>query len=167
MARCYVALGTNLGDRLLNLAEARRRLALLGELVRGPVLETPALLAPGDRTPQPAYLNTVDQLETSLSPFSLFHQLKRIERLMGRVPATRWAARIIDLDLIFFGEELIDTPQLKVPHPAMHQRRFVLEPLVRLAPQARHPLLGRTAGELLVQLRADSRAPAGMLGDRP
>ena len=150
--RCYVALGSNLGDRLLNLAEARRRLALLGPHRAGPVLETVALLPPGDLTPQPNYLNSVDELETTLPAVALFHQLKRIERDMGRVITTRWAPRLIDLDLVLFGAQVIDTPQLVVPHPAMHERRFVLWPLAQLAPEALHPRLHRSARELLDQL---------------
>ena len=152
MARCYVALGTNLGDRLLNLSEARRRLAQLGAHRPGPVLETPALLPPGDPTPQPDYLNSVDQLDTTLGPVALFHQLKRIERLMGRRVSTRWAPRIIDLDLILYGEEVLQTPELTVPHASMHQRRFVLWPLAALAPGLRHPLLGQSVRELLIAL---------------
>lgn len=153
VTRCYVALGTNLGDRLLNLAEARRRLALLGPHRAGPVVETDALLPKGDPTPQPRYLNSVDELDTSLAPLALFHQLKRIERQMGRVVTTRWAPRIIDLDLVLFGDEVIQTPELTVPHPAMHQRRFVLEPLAALAPRAQHPLFQVTVGELLTRLQ--------------
>ena len=149
MTTCYVALGTNLGDRLLNLAEARRQLALLGTHRAGPVLETPALLPRGDPTPQPRYLNSVDQLETSLEPLALFHELKRIERQMGRIVSTRWAPRIIDLDLILFGDEVLQTAELTVPHPSMHQRRFVLEPLVALSPDVRHPVLFQSARELL------------------
>ncbi|MDP1826374.1 MAG: 2-amino-4-hydroxy-6-hydroxymethyldihydropteridine diphosphokinase [Archangium sp.] len=154
--RCHVALGTNLGDRLLNLAEARRRLALLGAHLAGPVIETAALLPPGDRTPQPKYLNSVDRLDTTLGPLALFRELKRIERQMGRVLTTRWAPRLIDLDLILHGAEVLESAELTVPHPAMHQRLFVLEPLAALDPGARHPVLGLTARELL-----DRRARVG------
>lgn len=152
MARCYVALGSNLGDRLLNLSEARRRLAQLGTHRPGPVLQTPALLPKGDSTPQPDYLNSVDELDTTLPPVALFHQLKRIERLMGRRVSTRWAPRIIDLDLVLYGDEVIETPELTVPHTSMHQRRFVLWPLAVLAPEVRHPLLRQSVRELLVAL---------------
>lgn len=127
--RSYVALGTNLGNRLLNLAEATRRLRLLGSVREGLVIETPALLPPENPTPQPAYLNTVVELTTSLGPVELFHQLKRIERIMGRVTTTRWAARVIDLDLILFGDLTLDTPELTIPHPRAHERDFVKRPL--------------------------------------
>lgn len=150
--RCFVALGSNLGDRLLNLSEARRQLSLLGLHRAGPIVETEALLPPGDRTPQPHYLNSVDELEVELSALDLFHELKRIERRMGRVVTTRWAPRIIDLDLLLFGEQILQTAELTVPHASMHARRFVLEPLVQLAPDAWHPVLKKTAKELLDRL---------------
>ncbi len=148
ITRSYVALGTNLGGRLSNLAEARRRLASLGVHRAGPVMETPALLPPEDPTPQPPYLNSVDALDTTLSALELFHALKRIEREMGRVVTTRWAPRIIDLDLLLHGQTQLETELLTIPHPRMHERRFVLGPLVDLAPDAWHPRLGKTAREL-------------------
>lgn len=152
MTLAYVALGTNLGDRLLNLAEAKRRLAALGALRAGPVLETEALLPPGDRTPQPAYLNSVVELDTRLSARALFVALKRIERELGRVVTTRWAPRLIDLDLVLYGDAVIAEADLVVPHPGVTSRRFVLEPLVALAPEARHPVEGVTVRELLRRL---------------
>ncbi len=159
MTLCFIALGTNLGDRLANLAEARRRLATLGVHRAGPVLETPALLPPEDPTPQPPYLNSVDALETSLSALELFHQLKRFEREMGRVVSTRWAPRIIDLDLLLHGATVLSSDLLTVPHPRMHERAFVLVPLAQLAPDARHPVLGKSAHELLVSHLAAARLP--------
>lgn len=131
----FIALGTNLGDRLLNLSEARRRLALLGELTRGPVIATDALLPREDPTPQPKYLNTVDALETGLDVFELFHALKRIEREMGRARAARWAPRIIDLDLISYGDVEVATDELTVPHPRALERAFVQIPLAILSRQ--------------------------------
>ena len=152
MTLAYVALGSNLGDRLLNLAEATRRLAALGAVRAGPVLETEALLPPTDRTPQPPYLNSVVELETGLAARALFVALKRIEREMGRVVTTRWAPRLIDLDLVLFGDEVVAQEDLVVPHPGLVSRRFVLEPLAVLAPGARHPAEGVTVLELLRRL---------------
>jgi len=157
MTRSYIALGTNLGDRLLNLGEARRRLSSLGVCTRGPVIETAALLPPEDPTPQPAYLNTVDALDSALDAESLFQSLKAIERRMGRRITTRWAPRLIDLDLVLHGDTVLDTPELTVPHARMHERRFVLEPLVALDPNAMHPVLHRSARQLLVSLEPANR----------
>lgn len=148
MTLAYVALGTNLGRRLDNLAEARRRLALLGAHRAGPVLETAAWLPAEDPTPQPPYLNTVDELDTALAPLALFTALKRIEREMGRVVTTRWAPRVIDLDLVLFGDVELESDALTVPHPRMHERPFVLKPLAVLAPRAVHPRLGLTVQAL-------------------
>ena len=127
--RAFVALGTNLGDRLKNLAEARRQLSRLGAHWPGPVLETDALLPAEDPTPQPKYLNTVDAVDTRLDVFDLFRALKRIERVMGRQTTTRWQPRIIDLDLIQYEDLQVATDELTVPHPRMHQRAFVMQPL--------------------------------------
>lgn len=162
MTLAYVALGTNLGHRLDNLAEARRRLALLGVLRRGPVLETAALLPAEDPTPQPPYLNTVDELDTALGPLTLFGALKRIERAMGRVSTTRWAPRVIDLDLVLFGDATLETDALTVPHPRMHERHFVLAPLAFLSPDFVHPRLGVTINSLA--LRSGERVGGGVRG---
>ncbi len=151
-AQAFIALGTNLGDRLLNLAEARRRVGRLGALTPGPVLETEPLLPPEDPAPQPRYLNSVDRLETRLPPLALFLALKRVEREMGRVVTTRWAPRLIDLDLVLFGDAVLDVPGLTVPHPRLHERRFVLEPLARHAPGLVHPRLGLTVRQLLARV---------------
>lgn len=129
MTAAYVALGSNLGDRLLHLAEARRRLDALGVRTSGLVIETAAVTAKGDPWPQPPYLNTVDRLETRLSLDAFFDAMTRIEREMGRVRTTRWAPRTIDLDLILFGDETRSDARLTVPHPRMHERPFVMIPL--------------------------------------
>jgi 2-amino-4-hydroxy-6-hydroxymethyldihydropteridine diphosphokinase len=158
MTRSYIALGTNLGDRLLNLGEARRRLSSLGVTTRGPVIETAALLPPEDPTPQAAYLNTVDALDSPLDAQALFRSLKTIERHLGRRVTTRWAPRLIDLDLVLHGDTVLDTPDLMVPHPRMHERRFVLEPLAMIAPNAMHPVLHQSARQLLVSLERSNRS---------
>lgn len=152
LPRTFVGLGTNLGHRLLNLAEATRRLAALPGvrlLARGPVVETPALLPPGERFPQPPYLNTAVELACALPPPALLARLLEVEAAMGRRRTTRWAPRVIDLDLLLVGDLVLDVPGLTLPHPGLASRRFVLEPLAALAPDLVHPTSGRTLSALL------------------
>lgn len=151
-ARVHLALGSNLGDRRAALEEATRRLGeLAGTTVvaRSGVVETPALLPPEDPTPQPDYLNAVVLVQTTLSPRELFGAVKALERAMGRTATTRWAPRVIDVDLVLWGDVVVNDGDLVIPHPRMHQRRFVLEPLVELSPDAVHPVLHRTMSQLL------------------
>jgi 2-amino-4-hydroxy-6-hydroxymethyldihydropteridine diphosphokinase len=150
--RIFVGLGTNLGDRLLNLAEATRRLGQrpgLAVVARGPVVETPALLPPGERFGQPPYLNSALELASSLSPGAVLEALLAVEAEMGRRRSTRWAPRVIDLDLLLVGGLRLQVPGLTLPHPGLATRRFVLEPLAALAPDLVHPALGKTLGALL------------------
>jgi len=102
---------------------------------------------------QPDYLNAVAEIETDLEPEELLAKLQEIENTLGRERKERHGPRTIDLDIILMGETTVDGPTLTIPHPLMHQREFVLEPLCELAPDARHPLLQRTAEELLTGLR--------------
>jgi 2-amino-4-hydroxy-6-hydroxymethyldihydropteridine diphosphokinase len=150
--RVFVALGTNLGDRLLNLAEACRRIARLPSVTlraRSPLIQTPALLAPDDTFGQPDFLNCVVELRTSLEPLALLACLLNVERGMGRLRTTRWAPRVIDLDLVLYGRRTLETSTLTLPHPGLTTRRFVLQPLAALAPDLTHPLTGATVRELL------------------
>jgi 2-amino-4-hydroxy-6-hydroxymethyldihydropteridine diphosphokinase len=145
-----VALGSNLGDRRAHLDAAVRALKPLRV---SSYYETPALLAPGDETPQPSYLNAAAVLETSLEPRALLQWLRSIEAAQGRAGVrARWQPRTLDLDLLLYGEQIIDEPGLNVPHPELHKRRFVLEPLAEVVPEARHPMLGKTVRELLAAL---------------
>lgn len=147
--RVFVALGANLGDRRAQLDEAVRRIAELDGttvLAVAPVLETAALLPPEDPTPQPDYLNTVAELRTALEPLPLLRALKAIERAMGRLTTTRWAPRVIDLDLVLFGDRQLASEELTLPHPGLASRRFVLEPLLALWPDAIDPRTGLFLG---------------------
>jgi 2-amino-4-hydroxy-6-hydroxymethyldihydropteridine diphosphokinase len=129
-ARVFVGLGSNLGDRELNLRRALVRLEQLGSVRVSSFRETD----PVGVTDQPKFLNAAAELATDLSPRELLERLLEIERELGRVRATerRWGPRVIDLDLLLFGEEAIDEPGLTVPHPRLADRRFVLEPLCEL-----------------------------------
>ena len=101
--------------------------------------------------PQGPYLNTVVELDTRLTPHELLAALQGIERRLGRVPsAVRWAPRPIDLDLLLYQDQVIHDERLVIPHPRMHERRFVLEPLAQLAPDVLHPVLKQTIAELLM-----------------
>ena len=143
--RVFVALGANLGDRRAQLDEAVRRIGELDGttvIAVAPVLETAALLPPEDPTPQPDYLNTGAELRTTLEPLPLLRALKAIERSMGRLSTTRWAPRVIDLDLVLFGDRLLRSDELTLPHPGLSARRFVLEPLLALWPEAIDPGTG-------------------------
>jgi len=145
----YIALGTNLGDRQENLRKALQNLPSAVRLSAvSPVYSTP----PWGYTGQPDFLNQVARLETGLSPHELLRVLKEIEVSLGRVPTFRYGPRVIDLDILFFDDLVMGTPELTIPHPRLAERAFVLVPLVDLAPDLCHPVLGQTAAELLAGL---------------
>ena len=154
MSRVFIGVGSNQGERLAQISKAVRAVgALKGvKLSRmATIIET----APVGGPPQGPYLNTVIEIDTSLSPRELLAGLKGIERQFGRNPSEeRWAARPIDLDVLLYDDRVIDKPALRVPHERMHERRFVLEPLAQLAPDAIHPVLKQTIAELNRQVSA-------------
>jgi 2-amino-4-hydroxy-6-hydroxymethyldihydropteridine diphosphokinase len=102
---------------------------------------------------QPWFLNQVIEVETDLAPVELFQHIQKVEREMGRVRAELNGPRLIDIDILLYGDQQVSAPGLEIPHPRMSERRFVLEPLAELAPAVRHPLTGKTAREMLALVK--------------
>ncbi len=147
----FLGLGSNLGNREDAIRSAQMRLGDVPSthvVKSAALLETPAVLLAPDSEPQPPFLNTVVQLETTLTPFKLFAAVKRIEHDMGRVEGPKWSARVIDIDVLLYGVQIISTAELTIPHPLMHVRNFVLVPLCELAPELMHPVLKRSMKSL-------------------
>jgi 2-amino-4-hydroxy-6-hydroxymethyldihydropteridine diphosphokinase len=161
--RAFIGIGTNLGDRAANYRQAIQRIAALPDtrIVRqSSIYETEPV---GDL--KGLFLNGVIEVETDLAADAVMRRLLTIERVMGRrrAPARKGAGRgkpkprTIDLDLLFFNKEVVDTPTLTVPHPRLHERRFVLAPMVELAPVLIHPKFNKTMSELLVEMKSAQR----------
>ncbi|MDP2839300.1 MAG: 2-amino-4-hydroxy-6-hydroxymethyldihydropteridine diphosphokinase, partial [Syntrophales bacterium] len=144
-------IGANLGDPAAQCRDAVRRVGATPGVC---VLRCSSLYrtAPVGPTEQGWFINAVSEVRTDLSPAKLFEALKAIERQMGRTDGPRWGPRVIDLDILLYGQEVIDREGLKIPHPEMHRRRFVLAPLCELASYAIHPAFGVSARGLLDRL---------------
>ena len=142
----YIALGTNLGNRLANLQNAVQMLSPAVDIMAlSPVYQTP----PWGYADQPDFLNQVVFARTSSPPEDLLKQLKGIEVQVGRTPTFRYGPRVVDLDILFYDDWVVDLPGLQIPHPRLHERAFVLVPLNDLQPALRHPVLEQTIQELL------------------
>lgn len=143
----YLGLGTNLGDRMGNLQAALRLLSVAQgvQIARcSEVYET----EPWGVTDQPKFLNCVADTAVTLEPEALLVLCKEVELKVGRVPGPHWGPRLIDVDILLYGSQNIDLPDLEIPHPRLHLRAFALAPLAELDPEARHPVLKRTVGDL-------------------
>lgn len=149
MARVFIALGGNQGDRSALLAAALDALSEhVGIETRSPIYETAAKYV----TDQPDFLNMVIEGDTALTPEGLLDALKEIEGLLGRRADPRYGPRPIDLDILFYDAVRMDTPRLTIPHPRIAERRFVLQPLCDIAANLRHPVTGGTVAEMLAAL---------------
>ncbi|MEX0885817.1 MAG: 2-amino-4-hydroxy-6-hydroxymethyldihydropteridine diphosphokinase [Phycisphaeraceae bacterium] len=154
MTTAYIAMGTNVGDRQAAIEHARTGLdAIASAPIRmSEVYETAPVGGPAG---QGAFLNAVAELQTTLPPRDLLARLQAIEQAAGREPPdqrVRWSPRVLDLDILFYGDAVIDEPGLRVPHPHLHERWFVLKPLADLAPQLVHPTRGETVAAMLANL---------------
>jgi 2-amino-4-hydroxy-6-hydroxymethyldihydropteridine diphosphokinase len=147
MKRIYLSLGSNLGDRVAKLRAAIQRLAApdLHILRVSPVYET----EPVDHADQPWFLNLIVEAETDLFPLQLLSRVSRIERALGRTRTVAKGPRTLDIDILLYGNVIVRSAKLEIPHPRMTERRFVLMPLANLAPDLRHPASHRSVRELL------------------
>ena len=148
----YLALGSNLGNRRANLALALRMLA---PLVRVEAVSALYESPPQSPAPPPPYLNTACRVVTGLSPLLLLRHVKRIERLIGRRDPARWAPRPIDIDIVIFDDDVIDSAELVVPHPRLSERAFVLRPLLDLDAELAHPTTKQRLDQILLRLGED------------
>ncbi len=164
MTTAYLSLGSNIGERQAQLQQALARIGRHGSVCSvSSFYET----EPVEFTDQAWFLNCAAALETGEAPQELMQSLLQIEQEMGRKRSQNKGPRTIDIDILLFGDQVISTPSLTVPHPAMAKRRFVLEPLAEIAPDVRHPVLNKTIRELLEDLppgqkvrRVENRAKA-------
>ena len=156
----YIALGSNVGDRAGHFNAALAGLAGTGGVQLRACSSLYETSAVGPE--QPDYLNAVVVAQVELPPLALLERLRALERASGRVRRERWGPRTLDLDLLLYGERVVEEPGLSVPHPELHRRRFVLEPLVEVAPWAVHPVLAQSMDELLRHL-----PPGGVLRYAP
>lgn len=152
MTKVYAGLGSNLGNKRENIIKAIDRLdACEGICVK----EKSAFFntTPVGGPLQPDYVNCVIGMETEIEPQVLLEEFKKIEIGLGRKPGVRWGPRVVDLDILLYGNRIVDEHNLKIPHERMHERAFVLEPLCEISPDIKHPVSGISISELLEKLK--------------
>lgn len=159
MTIAYLGLGSNLGDRLAFLRGGRDSLDTRTGIVlarASAVYETPAVGGPAG---SPSFLNAVLEIETSLRPYDLLAACLAVEKAFGRTRSRPWAPRTLDIDLLLYGETVVDEAALRIPHPRLHERAFVLAPLNELVPDLYHPVLRKTIRTLAAELPGALPAP--------
>ncbi len=152
MTKVYAGLGSNLGNKRENILRAIDRIDAYEEICikeKSGFYDT----APVGCSPQPDYVNCVIGLETEIEPQTLLKEFKKIEIELGRKSGVRWGPRVVDLDIILFGDRIVNDHNLKIPHERMHERVFVLEPLCEISPDIKHPVSGISISELLEKLK--------------
>lgn len=162
MTTTYIALGSNMGDRLNYLEKALSCFKQYHQLElkkASSVYETP----PWGKTDQSPFLNCVLEIDTSFTPQMLLETLREIERQLGRERKEKWGPRTIDLDILLYGDEIINTTDLTIPHPRMSQRAFVMIPLIEIAPDLIHPVFKKTMKELADLLPKENMPVFGQL----
>jgi 2-amino-4-hydroxy-6-hydroxymethyldihydropteridine diphosphokinase len=152
MTKIYAGLGSNLGNKRENILSAIDRIDACDGIC---VKEKSGFYntTPVGGPPQPDYVNCVIGLETEIEPQTLLEVFKKIEIGLGRKPGMRWGPRVVDLDIILFGDRIVNDHNLKIPHERMHERAFVLEPLSEISPDTKHPVSGTSISELLETLK--------------
>ena len=146
MNTVYLLLGSNEGDRLTYLTTALQAITTVATVLKvASIYETEAW----GPVAQPGFLNAAVAAQTTLGPVALLKEINRIEEQQQRQRTVKWGQRTLDIDLLFFNEEVIDNPRLTIPHPRLAERRFALTPLAEIAPDLRHPVSKKTMTELL------------------
>jgi 2-amino-4-hydroxy-6-hydroxymethyldihydropteridine diphosphokinase len=158
----YIGIGSNLGNKRENYLEALERIAKLPKTRI--IKESSVYESQPHGDSKEWYINGVIEIETEIKPEPLLTKFKNIERAMGRKKVRKkWGARIIDLDILLYDSLIMNKKNLKIPHPEMHQRKFVLIPLSELGPQMIHPVIGSSISELLVSVKDDKRVSLARL----
>ena len=151
MSIVHISIGSNLGNRQENCLKALDLLSARGIIItkQSSLYET----EPWGVENQPKFINMAAEVATELGPLKLLETLKSVEEEMGRKESFRWGPRVIDLDVLFYDDLVMDSPDLKIPHPLLHERAFVLRPLAEIAPDKIHPILKKTVRELLSEIK--------------
>ncbi|MDD3629354.1 MAG: 2-amino-4-hydroxy-6-hydroxymethyldihydropteridine diphosphokinase [Actinomycetota bacterium] len=156
MPRAYLSIGSNLGDRINYLKKALEKLKQNNiQIIKSSnIIET----EPYGYKEQGKFLNMAVEIDSDLEPFELMKLISKIESELGRIRTKRWGPRVIDIDIIFYDYLIINEPDLKIPHPDMQNRFFVLKPLQEIAPDFVHPVLKKTITELLENLNSEGKS---------